>query len=119
MDESASSWWTRPSLGYKGVDVGTSENAWDVAADVSSGSIIELYRREAQTSDKVITATPLKAAPAWWPDGLFGSWRLQDLREVMLRHRGDGLPHWPSGCGPRVDRRSAVACAHGVDAVWD
>ena len=76
--------WFTAVVGGKGVDVGTSENAWDVAADVSSGSIIELYRREAQTSDEVITATPLTAAPAWWPDGLFGSWRLHDLREVML-----------------------------------
>ena len=75
--------WFTAVVGGEGVDFGRSENAWDVAADVSSGSIIELYRREAQTSDEVITATPLTAAPAWWPDGLFGSWRLQDLREVM------------------------------------
>jgi uncharacterized damage-inducible protein DinB len=76
-------WFTAVVKG-EGVDVGSSENAWQVATDASSRSIIDLYRSEVQKSDEVITATPLTAAPGWWPDELFGSWRLHNMREVLL-----------------------------------
>ena len=28
--------------------------------------------------------TPLDAAPQWWPEDLFGAWRVQSLREVIV-----------------------------------
>lgn len=76
-------WFTAVVRG-EGVDLDKAENAWQVAADASSRSMIDLYRRESQKSDEVIHATALTAAPGWWPEGLFGSWRLHDLREVLL-----------------------------------
>lgn len=34
--------------------------------------------------DAIIAATSMDAAPAWWPEGLFGEWRLETLREIVL-----------------------------------
>lgn len=76
--------WFTAVVGGKGIDLDRRGNAWQVAADASSSSIIDLYRQEARNSDAVISTTPLTTAPAWWPEGLFGSWRLHDLREVIL-----------------------------------
>ncbi|HVC39339.1 MAG TPA: DinB family protein [Candidatus Dormibacteraeota bacterium] len=76
--------WFTAVVGGEGFDLDKAENAWQVAAEASSSSMIDLYRREAQKSDEVINSTPLAAAPVWWPDELFGSWRLHDLKEVML-----------------------------------
>ena len=46
--------------------------------------MFERYRREIGLADLIITGTALDAAPAWWPDELFGGWRLPDLRAVIL-----------------------------------
>jgi hypothetical protein len=43
-----------------------------------------LYRSEIDRADAVIHHTALDAPPAWWPAGLFGDYRLDDLAEVML-----------------------------------
>jgi len=48
------------------------------------GEVLDLYRRETERANVVINDTPLDAAPAWWPQDLFGTWRLRDLREIML-----------------------------------
>jgi hypothetical protein len=32
----------------------------------------------------IIAATPLDAAPAWWPEDQFGNWRLHNLRQIIL-----------------------------------
>ncbi len=59
-------------------------NAWEVAPDASAASIIALYREEIAHANEIITGTPLTTEPAWWPDGLFGDWRIQDLRQTIL-----------------------------------
>lgn len=59
-------------------------SAWDVDAGVSPEGVLTLYGEEARQADEVITATPLDAAPASWPEDLFGSWRLHNLREIMV-----------------------------------
>jgi uncharacterized damage-inducible protein DinB len=59
------------------------DNAWQVGPDVPADSVLDLYRRESERANAIIAATPLSAAPAWWPD-FFGSWRLNDLREIVL-----------------------------------
>ena len=71
-------------------DVG---NAWQVDADVPAAAVLDLYRREIDRANAVITATPLDAAPAWWPDGLFGDWPAQQPARGHPAHdRRDGVP---------------------------
>jgi len=60
------------------------DNAWQVPADLTATAVLDGYRREIELADAVIAATSLDSAPAWWPEDLFGSWRLNDLREILL-----------------------------------
>ncbi len=57
---------------------------WLVGSEVPVGDVFDLYRREGDLADTIIAGTPLDAAPAWWPEGLFGEWRLHTVREIVL-----------------------------------
>jgi hypothetical protein len=46
--------------------------------------IFDLYRQECAKADAIIAACDLDKAPKWWPDHLFGPWRLNSVREVLL-----------------------------------
>ena len=59
-------------------------DAWQVPAGLTAGAVLDLYRREVERADAIIAATSLDSPPAWWPDDLFGSWRLGDVREIVL-----------------------------------
>ena len=63
---------------------GAPDDAWQVGPGVPVGAVFDLYRQEIGRADAIIAATRLDAAPAWWPDDLFGDFRLHDLREVIL-----------------------------------
>jgi hypothetical protein len=60
------------------------DDAWQVGADVPAEVVLDLYREQIGLSNAIIAATPLDAAPAWWPGDLFGDWRLDNVREVIL-----------------------------------
>jgi len=60
------------------------DDAWHVGADVPAAAVFDVYRQEIDRANAIITATPLDAAPTWWPDDLFGDFRLRTLREIML-----------------------------------
>ncbi len=60
------------------------DQAWHVAEDVSVASVLDGYRAEAALTDALVARTALGTAPAWWPTELFGDWRMDDLREVLL-----------------------------------
>jgi uncharacterized damage-inducible protein DinB len=60
------------------------DEGWRVPEDLSAEAVLDAYRRETARADAIIAGTPLVAPPAWWPDELFGSFRLDDLREVVL-----------------------------------
>jgi uncharacterized damage-inducible protein DinB len=60
------------------------DEGWRVPDTRSAGAVLEAYRAEAALADAIITATPLATPPAWWPVELFGTFRLDDLREVVL-----------------------------------
>jgi Protein of unknown function (DUF664) len=57
--------------------------AWEVGAAVPAQAVLDLYRHEIELADAIIAVTAIDAPPAWWPD-FFGSFRLADLRAVML-----------------------------------
>jgi len=60
------------------------EHAWQVPAEAPVETVIDRYRSEAGLADLAIAAASLDQEPAWWPEGLFGSWRLHTLRELLL-----------------------------------
>jgi len=68
-------------------------NAWQVPAGLTAGAVLDLYRREIALADAVIAATSLDSPPAWWPDDAFGSWRLDDVREIVLHVIGETACH--------------------------
>lgn len=66
------------------LDARTDTGVWHVPADAAGAPILEAYRDEAARSDAIIAAADLDAAPAWWPTELFGDWRLENARELVL-----------------------------------
>jgi uncharacterized damage-inducible protein DinB len=78
--------WFRAVMAGEEVDEGDrpdSENAWEVPPGTTPRQVLELYRAETEHADAVVARMPLDTPPAWWPD-FFGSYRLEDLREVLL-----------------------------------
>jgi hypothetical protein len=59
-------------------------SAWQLAEDTSPAQVLALYRDEIARADAIIEKTAVDAPPARWPSDLFGSFRLADLREVLL-----------------------------------
>lgn len=76
--------WFRAVAGGQDVDLESGDAAWRLPPGVSATDVFELYRREAELADVVITATPLDAAPAWWPEDLFGDLPPRNLRQSLL-----------------------------------
>ncbi|MGP8000379.1 MAG: DinB family protein [Streptosporangiaceae bacterium] len=69
------------------------DNAWQVPADLTATAVLDTYRREIDLADAIIAATSLDSAPAWWPADLFGSWRLDNLREILLHVIAETASH--------------------------
>ncbi|MHB1535004.1 MAG: mycothiol transferase [Acidimicrobiales bacterium] len=64
--------------------LGSSDNAWQVGIEVSAEAVLEGYRRNIERGDAIITTGSLDEEPAWWPESLFGSRRLNSVREIVL-----------------------------------
>jgi hypothetical protein len=60
------------------------EDGWHVGPDIPPADVLDSYRREIERANAVISAANLDEAPRWWPEELFGSWRLASVRETML-----------------------------------
>jgi uncharacterized damage-inducible protein DinB len=69
------------------------DNAWQVPADLTGAEVLGAYRREIELADAIIAVASLDSAPAWWPEDLFGSWRLSDLREILLHVIAETATH--------------------------
>ena len=69
------------------------DNAWQVPADLTATAVLDAYRREIQLADAIIAAASLDSTPAWWPEDMFGSWRLNDLCEILLHVIGETATH--------------------------
>jgi uncharacterized damage-inducible protein DinB len=59
------------------------EDAWQVPPDVPVDAVLDRYHSEVEAADRAIAAASLEQEPAWWPD-YFGTWRLNNLRELLL-----------------------------------
>ena len=60
------------------------DDPWQVADGVSAVEVFASYRDEIARANAIITARRADTSPAWWPDDLFGGWRLDDLRDIVL-----------------------------------
>ena len=76
--------WLQAVVAGEDVDLRSEDEAWRVAPGTPAGAVLDAYRREAARSDAVITATPLDAAPAWWPVEVFADLPQRDLRATVL-----------------------------------
>jgi len=79
--------WFRAVVAGEGAaisELATVGNAWEVGPDVPASAVIDRYRRETSRASAIIESVSLDAPPAWWPDDLFGSWRLSSNFEVLL-----------------------------------
>jgi uncharacterized damage-inducible protein DinB len=76
--------WFRAVVAGEPVSDDEPDNAWQVPGDLTATAVLDAYRREIELADAIIAATSLDSAPAWWPEDLFGSWRLDSLREILL-----------------------------------
>lgn len=72
---------------------GSSGNAWIVDADVPVASVLERYRRNGHRTDEIIASSSLDEAPAWWPEDLFGSWRIDSIRGIVLHALRETATH--------------------------
>jgi hypothetical protein len=59
-------------------------NAWIVAPEMPAAEILALYEREIALANEIIARTSPEAPPAWWPVDLFGDYRLDTVREIVL-----------------------------------
>lgn len=63
---------------------GAPEDAWQVTAEMSAESVLDLYRAETARSDEIVRATAPDTAPRWWPEELWPDFRITAAREAVL-----------------------------------
>ena len=62
----------------------SSYSAWEVGTDVSTESVLDVYRRNIDRADRIIATASLDGSPSWWPTQMFGTWRVDTVREIVL-----------------------------------
>jgi uncharacterized damage-inducible protein DinB len=68
-------------------------NAWHVGPDMTTASVLDLYRQETMLANEIIANASMDAAPAWWPQDLFGDWRVDTVRQVVLHVMTETATH--------------------------
>ncbi len=78
--------WFRGIVAGEPIDLDRPDDAvWTVGADESVDAVLDLYRREIELANAIITATDPSAAPAWWPEDHFPpGFVMRDLRQIVL-----------------------------------
>ncbi len=78
--------WFRGIVAGEPIELDRPDDAvWTVGADESVDAVLDLYRREIELANAIITATDPSAAPAWWPEHHFPpSFVMRDLRQIVL-----------------------------------
>ncbi len=78
--------WFRTVMAGEVPDPGdfTAPSGWIVSPDTPAPAVLDLYTVEIKRANTIIEGTSLDTPPARWPEDLFGTWRLRNLREVML-----------------------------------
>lgn len=68
-------------------------NPWEVDQNVPTESIFATYRNEIALANAIIERMPLDAPPTWWPSELFGDFRLDTVRQVILHVMTETATH--------------------------
>jgi len=80
--------WFRGIVAGDPACVSTSQEAdkavWQVSPAVPASAVFDAYRQQIELANAIITTTALDTAPALWPDELWPTWKLQDLRAILL-----------------------------------
>ncbi len=63
------------------------------AAPLAGTEATQRYRAECALSDGVLDRIDLDAPPAWWPEAIFGGWRLASGGEVLLHLIAETATH--------------------------
>jgi uncharacterized damage-inducible protein DinB len=71
----------------------SSDNAWMVESNTPVASILEGYQEKSEGSDEVLASSTLDGSPAWWPNDLFGSWRIDTVRGIVLHTLRETATH--------------------------
>lgn len=77
-------WFWQVVAGNDDAAPGDTQDAWRVRPDTRADEVLDLYMRQIERSNAVLNDFPLDAAPIWWPEDQFGTWRLRDLRQIAL-----------------------------------
>ncbi len=88
-------WFRAVVAGEQSVIAGldATRNPWEVDRSMSAASIFEIYRNEIALANAIIENTAPDAPPAWWPDDLFGDFRLNTVREIILHVMTETATH--------------------------
>ena len=76
--------WFRAVTAGEPVELASGAEAWQVDPDTPAEAVLGAYRQEIELANAIIARTPPDSPPAWWPEKQFGSWRLHDLRQIIL-----------------------------------
>ena len=68
-------------------------SAWEVGPETPAAAVFDTYRQEIERANAIIAATPLDAPPAWWPVELFGDYRINTVREIVLHVMTETASH--------------------------
>jgi Protein of unknown function (DUF664) len=59
-------------------------DSWQVSLDVPADAVLDLYRQEVERANAIIARTPLDTPPAAWPEDIWPTWHLENLRQTLL-----------------------------------
>jgi hypothetical protein len=65
-------------------ELDTIDNAWHIEADVPVRRILDRYQQQIDLANEVCAAVSMDDEPAWWPEGVFGSWRLKTNGDIVM-----------------------------------
>ncbi|MET9019025.1 DUF664 domain-containing protein [Actinopolymorpha sp. NPDC004070] len=74
-------WFVEVMTGVR-VEPGVDDD-FHVPASVPAVSVLDAYRQVTAQATAAVRELPLDTPPAWWPEGVFGDWRMDNFLEVL------------------------------------
>lgn len=68
-------------------------NAWNVEPNASVEKLIALYRQEIALANEITASRSAESDLAWWPGEMFGDWRMENVRQVLLHVMSETATH--------------------------